>query len=181
MTRQRQIIRLFIIGVATIGLAFGVRELYYFRSMQVSRVMAKVELPELIQNSPLIVKGTVEKSIGTARYSDPSGELVVGTRWQVTVNELLKGQAPDSIVVRTLGGRYGLTVMWMEDEVEFTDGETSILFLEPDPSGQDYRVVDMYQGHYRIQNDQVIQQESGETKLLSELEAMIKKPAESVN
>lgn len=178
MTIRHKIIRWLIITVAILGLGLGARELYYFRTIRQANLMVEVELPELIQRAPLIIRGNVEKSIGTSRYSDPAGELVVGTRWRVTVNEILKGQAPDSIIVRTLGGRYGLTVMWMEDEVEFTDGEKSILFLEPDPSGQDYRVVDNYQGHYRIQGDQAIQQESNEAKSIDELRSLIN-PVES--
>jgi len=174
MTKQRQIVRLLIIIVAFVGVGFGARELYYFRSMERSSVMVKVKIPDLIHNSPLIVRGVVQQSIGTDRYHDPAGELVVGTRWRVDISESLKGNMSDSIIVRTLGGRYGLTVLWVEDEVVFSEGETVLLFLEPDPSGKDYRVVDNYQGHFTIQDDQAIQQESGERKSLSEFDALIK-------
>ena len=173
MTNQRKILRILIIAVATIGLSLGIRELFYLQSIHRSSLMVKMELPELIESSAVIVKGTVTDSIGTSRYYDDAGELVVGTRWNLEVTESLKGNAPESLTVRTLGGRYGLTEMWVEDEVEFVPGETTLVFLEIDPDSEDYRVIGNFQGHFTIQGDLAIQQESNESTPLAELVSQI--------
>ncbi|MFH2097398.1 MAG: hypothetical protein ABII24_02545 [bacterium] len=173
MTNQRKILRILIITVVTIGLSMGIRELFYFQSIHRSSLMVKMELPELIESSAVIVRGTVTDTIGTSRYYDDAGELVVGTRWKLVETESLKGDAPESLIVRTLGGRSGLTEMLVEDEVEFTPGETALVFLEIDPDSEDYRVVGNFQGHFTIQGDLAVQQETGEQKPLSEFISLI--------
>lgn len=174
MTHKKQILRLFILAALTVGLAFGGRELFYFQSIERHPLMVQVPLSQLIGDAELIVRGTVEKSIGTSRYRDQLGELTVGTRWKVTVVETMKGMAPDELIVRTLGGRYGLTELWVEDEVEFTPGEEAILFLERDPESSDFRVGALYQGHYTVQNDTAVQQESGTSIPIAEMQSHVR-------
>ncbi|MFH0951842.1 MAG: hypothetical protein V1838_01500 [Patescibacteria group bacterium] len=170
MTKQRQIIRLSIIIISAIALFFGGRELYYFRSIQRYPLVVEMDWPTLVKEADVIIRGTVEKSIGTSRYTDDSDELTVATRWKINVTESIKGDAPTLLIVRTLGGRYGLTEFWAEDEATFTPGEEVLLYLDRDADGADYRVVGMFQGHFTVRGEKLIQQETGTKQPLKEVQ-----------
>jgi hypothetical protein len=173
MTKRSPVIRFSIIIIATVALAFLVRELFYFREVNMIVSLAKVEQAELIQRSSIIVRGTVEKRAGTIRYWNNQGELGVDTRWKIRVSETLKGNTMGEITVRSDGGRYLLTHISVEPTVQFSAGESVLLFLEPHPEG-DYRAVGSIQGHYTIQEDQAVQQGSGERTPLADLENLVK-------
>ncbi len=173
MTKRSPVIRFSIIIVVTVALAFFVRELFYFREVNMMILLAKVEQTELIQRSSIIVRGTVEKRAGTIRHWNDQGELGVDTRWKIQVSEVLKGNSTEEITVRSDGGRYLLTHISVEPTVQFSSGESVLLFLEPNPEG-DYRVVGSVQGHFTISGDQAVQQETDEARPLAELEALIR-------
>jgi len=173
MTKQRQIIRLSIIVIGSAVLFFGGRELYYLRSIERYPLMIEMDEQTLQKEADLIIRGTVETPIGTTRYIDTTGELTVATRWQVNVVESLKGDSSESIVVRTLGGRYGLTELWVEDEAAFVSGESVLLYLDRDVDSTEYRVAGMFQGHFIVDDDKLTQQETGKEQSLNDVKAGI--------
>lgn len=173
MTTQRQIIRISIIIIGAAVLFFGGRELYYFRSIERYPLMVEMDAQTLQKEADVVIRGTIEKQIGAIRYTDATGELTVATRWQVNVAESLKGYTSESIVVRTLGGRYGLTELWVEDEATFASGESVTLYLDRDADSTEYRVVGMFQGHFTVYGDKLIQQETKKEQSLKDIKASI--------
>jgi len=173
MTTQRQIIRISIIIIGAAVLFFGGRELYYFRSIERYPLMVEMDAQTLQKEADVVIRGTIERQIGTVRYTDATGELTVATRWQVNVAEFLEGHTSELIVVRTLGGRYGLTELWVEDEATFTSGESVTLYLDRDADSTEYRVVGMFQGHFTVDGDKLIQQETKKEQSLKDVKASI--------
>jgi hypothetical protein len=70
------------------------------------------------------------------------------TDYTVDVVELLKGSAPDRLVVRVLGGERGDgTMLQIFGAPRFTKGERAVLFLEPDQDGT-YRIEQFLLGAF---------------------------------
>jgi hypothetical protein len=82
------------------------------------------------------------------RWDD--GELWTSTTFEVIA--VWKGQAPQTIVVRLIGGRAGNIISSVPDVPRFQPGEEAVLFLEPAPAGE-FTVTSWAQGTFRIRRD----------------------------
>ncbi len=166
-----------IVAVAAL-LALGGRELYYARSITYSPLLAHLSDAQLSKEASLVVTGTVERELGAVRLTDIAGELMVYTRWQIRPDRALKGQLPASLIVRTEGGRVGLTQVIAEDSVTLTKGEQVLLYLQPDTASSDLRVVGSLQGHFTLAQDpagtlRATRQSTNEARSLTDLEALL--------
>ncbi len=81
MTARRQIKRIIIIALSTLIIGLIARETFNFREVAVSIMLENVELPDMIDESNLIVRSHLEKRSGTDRYISDSGELAVDSLW----------------------------------------------------------------------------------------------------
>lgn len=172
MTTKKQILRIAIM-VAVIGLVFFAgRELYFARNITQQSIMVKLTGADLTKQASAIILGTVQKEEGTYRFTADNNEVMVNTRWSVSVDKILKGNVPASIVVQTPGGRYNLTEIIVEDAASFTAGEKVLLYLEASPvKTGEYAVTGEFQGHFTQTkdasgNEVYEQQETKETKML---------------
>ncbi|MFN2239179.1 MAG: PKD domain-containing protein [Thermoanaerobaculia bacterium] len=97
--------------------------------------------PQMIEKSPVILRGTI--------VSSEPVEIRDGiwTETRVEVEEILKGDAADSVIVREVGGRIGDRETVVFGSPEFTPGESVLLFLWPSPRG-DYQTMDLFLGKF---------------------------------
>lgn len=171
---KNTIVRLVGIALITLSVCLMVRELFYWKTVDIHSAMIAMNTKEIMEDAPLVVRGVVKDNLGTVRYTDWTGETVVGTRWKVQVTTTLKGHAPKEIVVRVLGGRYGLTETNSDDDPKFTEGDDVVLFLDryPFQAGQettDLQVVGGIQGYYEVNREgtYAMRQGSDEKLLIS--------------
>lgn len=179
MTTKKQLIRIIIIVLVLIGTFFAGREIYYARKVNQQSVQIKLDSVALTKNSFGIIIGTVEKSLGTKRFIDDNGEVMINTRWQVKVEKVYKGNVSNSVIVQTPGGRYGLTEVVAEDAPTLTKEDKVLLYLSPWRNSGEYQITGQFQGKFNVSkaNDGTeifTQQETGNIKTVSELENELK-------
>ncbi|MFA5069675.1 MAG: hypothetical protein WC528_00080 [Patescibacteria group bacterium] len=178
MTAKKQVIRVVIIVVVLVAVFFGGRELYYAKHITRQSLMVKLTAEELVRDSNIIMQGTVTKSLGTKRYADENGEIMVSTRWQVKVDKQYKGENFGTVIVQTPGGRYGLTEVIVEDAAVLTPEEKVLLYLSQAEDEGEYRVVGELQGKFEVSEDTAgnvtfIQQGTDEIKTPDKLQTEI--------
>jgi hypothetical protein len=178
MTTTHQLKRLSILAAVAAVLAFGGRELYYARNVHTSALVIPLSDEQIATAASAVVQGTVARRIGSYRDTDATGELTVYTRWLIQPDRVLKGPMIRSVVVRTEGGRVGLTSVVAEDAAEFSVGDRVFLFLEPSPNSSDLRVVGMFQGFNAVTQeadgtDTATQQGTDRVRPIKDLEALI--------
>lgn len=103
---------------------------------------------ELVAQSDSIVEGVVLK---TSSYWTPSGRLIV-TEALVQVTDVVAGEAPGVVVVRTFGGEVGGYAVEAHGFPKFAQGERVFLFLHNTEDGA-VEVTGYRLGQYRVVRD----------------------------
>jgi len=107
-----------------------------------------VSLPDLVQRSHRIIRGTPVDSF--ARAEDVGGARHIVTYSRLRVEELLEGGPSESeILVRSLGGQLAGVGEIVHGEAELALAETSVIFLRTSPDGIEH-VTAMAQGYYPL-------------------------------
>ncbi len=96
---------------------------------------------QLIEKSPIIVRGTVLRS-EPVEYRDG-----IWTETTLAVEESLKGDVSGEITVREVGGQLGDRISVVFGNPEYEAGEEVLAFLVPSPHGG-YRTVDLFAGKF---------------------------------
>lgn len=113
-----------------------------------------VPFAETVQNTPLIVRGSVE-SQNTDWVEGPNGEKSLMTDVILNVQAILKGQewaAQDTLTLRTAGGEKDGVRYLIPGSPEYQIGEEVVVFLEKPLSGFSfYQVSGMMMGKYQLQ------------------------------
>jgi hypothetical protein len=109
----------------------------------------RLSLDDLVAKASSIVEADV---VSARTYRTPDGRLIL-TSYTVSVQENLKGSPVSSIIVTTVGGRIGNTVLHVSGMPVFQPGDKAILFLEK--SGAYSTVVGLNQGKFAISNGEV--------------------------
>lgn len=96
-------------------------------------VVVSENVEELTRQSTLVVRATVQQSM----TAWDQGERKIWTWTELSVAEVLKGQAPRSLVVKQPGGEVGGVGQRVSGAAQFAPGEDCVLFLEraPDEPG----------------------------------------------
>jgi hypothetical protein len=105
----------------------------------------RLDFAGLTHLSTHVVTGRV---LSSAPQWTADGAAVV-TLHQIAVAAAWKGEAGDTLAVRTPGGRMGDYVMIMPGAPELQDGDTVLLFLERNDAGS-FDVVSLAQGSFRV-------------------------------
>lgn len=101
---------------------------------------------ELISRSDRVIQGEVVNV--QSRWSQ-SGRVVVSDA-TVRVDEVLIGDSPQVVQVRTFGGRVNDFVMETHGFPAFETGEKVLLYLYEEPSDGSLRVLGYQQGQFRV-------------------------------
>jgi hypothetical protein len=107
--------------------------------------VARLNLDQLVQRADLIVQGHVESV-----YSQWDEERrLVFTYISIRVDESLKGERRQSVLIRQVGGTVGTMQMSVAGVPQFRSGEMAIVFLKRQDDST-FQVVGMSQGLYKI-------------------------------
>ncbi len=94
---------------------------------------------QLIAKSPVIVSGTILSTTVVER------DGAIYTEASVAVASVMKGEAPETITVREIGGETNGRFSKIFGAAELKSGERVMLFLEASPKGG-YRTMDLFVG-----------------------------------
>ena len=108
-----------------------------------SGIVVQMTEEELTAQAELILVGHVTD---VSCYEEGEGNIY--TEVTISVEQKLKGEAGEEVVVRVAGGKVGEREMWVEDTPTFKMGERVVVFLEE--SGGIFRVVGGFQGKLTI-------------------------------
>lgn len=164
--------------IIVLGLFLGgfALELPHAKHVTAHIFVAKVDQQAMTKEASAILIGTVLKKENTVRTTVGSDDSVT-TRWNVKVEQTLKGAVPSVVVVRTDGGSYGLTVIDVEDAAKLVPGEHVLLYLEPVPGTKDFQVIGEFQGKYTLEGNEqsqvATQQETGDRLGLTSAKKLI--------
>jgi hypothetical protein len=103
-------------------------------------------LDSLVSRSSLIVEGTV---VGVRTDWSADRRLILTTT-TLQVGESIKGRAPRTVDITTIGGRIGRTTMHVAGMPVFRTGENAIVFIEP--SKGYLTVFGLAQGKFTVTN-----------------------------
>jgi hypothetical protein len=109
----------------------------------------RLSLEDLAKRSQNIVEGVVR---GARTYWSPNGKLILTTT-TIEVTESMKGQAPRTVEVTTVGGQIGDTVLHVGGMPTFVTGESTIVFIEK--SSTYLTVLGFSQGKFTVSNGEV--------------------------
>lgn len=110
-----------------------------------SGMLIKMEISDLTAKAELIIIGTVED---LTYQRDTGGNIF--TLVTVSVEQILKGEAGENIVIRVPGGTVDGQTLISEDAPEFKPGERVVLFLQQHEAT--YSVLGGFQGKFTIVN-----------------------------
>lgn len=113
-----------------------------------SASLVKLDLRELVAESPTIVHGRVLSS--SSRWTADRSVIVTDVRLQVI--EALKGQEQGEVVIIQLGGEVGALRVEVSGALSFKPGDESILFLHRDTRGRSL-VTGFSQGYFAVERD----------------------------
>jgi hypothetical protein len=109
----------------------------------------RLSLDELVSRSHSIVQGDI---LSSNTYRSADGKLIL-TSYTVQVEDTLKGSAAGTVMVTTIGGQIGNTVLHVSGMPVFQTGEKAVLFLEQ--TGKYTTVFGLNQGKFAVSNGQV--------------------------
>jgi hypothetical protein len=115
--------------------------------------LVRMDLDELTRTAAVVARARCLGS--SARWE--GGHMWTLTKFKVT--EVWKSKAPQTIVVRLVGGQDGQRTVHVDGVPRFQDGEEVVLFLEPSPGGE-LTVAGWAQGAFRIRRDPRTNEES---------------------
>jgi len=117
----------------------------------VATTVAKLSLEQLVQRADLIVQGQVQSV-----YSQWDDERrLVFTYISIHVDEPLKGEPRQTVLIRQIGGRVGAIQMSVAGVPQFNRGERALVFLKRQDATT-FQVVGMNQGLYEIVEDSAV-------------------------
>ncbi len=108
----------------------------------------KMDLEQLVKRADLIVQGQVQS---IASQWDEQRHLVF-TYISIRVDDPLKGERRQSVLIRQVGGIAGTIQMSVAGLPRFKSGETAIVFLKRQDDST-FQVVGMNQGLYEVVED----------------------------
>jgi len=132
----------------SIGLAIMIAVL---ASPAVATTVAKMSLEQLVHRADLIVQGRVQS---VHSQWDEQRRLVF-TYASIRVDEPLKGERRQSVLIRQVGGSFGSIEMSVAGAPQFKNGQRLLVFLKRQDATT-FQVVGMNQGLYRIVEDSAV-------------------------
>ncbi len=101
---------------------------------------------QLIEKSPVIVRGTVISSSPVAQGD------AIWTETVLRIDARIKGDVANPIIIRELGGILGDRITKIHGSPEYVIGEKVLAFLAETPRG-DYQTVDLFVGKFSARAD----------------------------
>jgi hypothetical protein len=150
--KQRNIFLFAAIAVIIPALVFSVVTMPKSLTI-VDSLEEELSLEQLIDRTPLIIKGTAISSQVVSDSKDPTD---VSTIWKIQVSEILKGEETSKIISVKLRGGETLTNVVQTDGAKLSNNEEVILFLGKSPGsvyGDSYHLYSQFFGKYTLEAD----------------------------
>jgi hypothetical protein len=109
----------------------------------------RLSFEELVAKAHTIVQGSV---VSALTYRSADGKLIL-TNYTISVEESLKGASGRTVILTTIGGRIGNTVLHVSGMPVLQPGEKAVLFLEQ--AGAYTTVVGLNQGKFTVSNGEI--------------------------
>jgi len=109
----------------------------------------RLSFDDLVKKAQVIVSGQV---IDSRTYWTSDRKLIL-TSYTVQVGENIKGKAPATVTVTSVGGRIGNKILHVAGMPQLQTGENAILFLER--AGAYTTVVGLNQGKFVVSNGEI--------------------------
>ena len=109
----------------------------------------RLGLEDLVKKARTIVVGKVT---GSRTYWSTDKKYIL-TDYTIAVEESVKGQAPRTMSVTTIGGKIGDVELYVSGMPIFATGQNAVLFVEQ--SGAYQTVVGLGQGKFTVSNGEV--------------------------
>lgn len=108
---------------------------------------------QLVGSADYVVRATVAKVESTWR-DDASrpGQRYISTDVTLDVLETIKGQPPQPLVLRVVGGRIGETELFVDGAPKFVEGQENILFVR-DNGRSFFPLVGLMHGYFPVYRD----------------------------
>ena len=129
-----------------VGLSLGLAVFFSFNEPADASVFIAMTAEELIGQSDAVIQGDV---VSQQSRWDEQGQLIV-TDTTVRVSEVIVGEAPPVVTVRTIGGGVGRLLVEAPGFPQLDPGEAVLLFLKNDEAIQASRIVGYEQGHFEV-------------------------------
>ena len=152
-TRRREFSMLYRLMISTFLLLSTMWNFTY------SLTIARASLEELTSESELIIYARV--AVSECRWEDEA-RRTINTIAQLEVLEVIKGQIPDQVKIRQLGGQIGDWGMVVSGTPYLRSGDEAIFFLLP--RDEYFEIHSMALGLFRIYQD-----ETGRPKVVNDL------------
>lgn len=101
---------------------------------------------ELISRSDMVIQGEV---VNVQSHWSQSGRVVVSDA-TIRVDEVMIGDSPAVVQVRTFGGRVNDFIVETHGFPAFETGEKVLLYLYEEPADRSLRVLGYQQGQFRV-------------------------------
>lgn len=112
--------------------------------------MLPLSVEDLTVRSRAVVRATVRQQ----QSSWDEGHRRIYTLTELAVSEVIHGEAPATILVRTMGGEVDGIGMKVSGTTRLMPNQDVVLFLRNDPGDTSgFMVVGMSQGFYRVERD----------------------------
>jgi hypothetical protein len=129
-------------------------------SATLSSLYQRFDLEELAWSSHQVVVGTVAERQPSEwgespNPSDPTSRVIF-TTYVVQVEQRLRGQPLDTILVRQMGGTVGDCIQEHDSESQLAVGEQALLFLreeQPSDTQATYELTGGPQGYWKVKGD----------------------------
>ena len=113
-------------------------------------IMLALSIEQMTAKSRTVVRATVRQRQGV--WDEKHQRIYTLT--ELTVSEVIRGEAPATIVVRSLGGEVDGIGMKVSGSPRFSPDQDVVVFLREDPVGRaGFMVVGMSQGLFRLEKD----------------------------
>lgn len=134
--------------ITLIGMALIVALLAGPAAPAFATTVIKLNLEQLVQRADLIAQGQVQSVY--AQWDDE--RRLVFTYISIRVDEPLKGERRQWVLIRQVGGTVGTIQMSIAGVPQFKSGEMAIVFLKRQEDST-FQVVGMNQGVYEVVED----------------------------
>jgi hypothetical protein len=133
--------------------------------------MLKVELPDLVNQAPLIVMGKVVDL--KSDWLDGPGSTIF-TIANVKIKEVLKGNVAvgKTLLIKVYGGEKNGIGLDVSTEPKLKAGETIIAFLKKE--NNEYRPVQLLQGIYHLEGNNILENNLVVDEFIKQIKSNVK-------
>jgi hypothetical protein len=128
----------------------------------------KLTIEELTAKADSILIGEVTDS---TCYQEGEGNIY--TQVTLSVEQTIKGETEEEVVIRVAGGKVNGQVLWVEDAPTFQLGERVVVFLEEDDGG--FGVVGWFQGKFSIDKNNMVSGNMSLTEFIDQIKDILAK------